>query len=101
MPRSQPTNTQLTTLSSRRTSQSLQMVNKNSQKDSQDRQDEARLLGASYIKYALTGFPVCNIDADWFSVRRDPKAVKIKTGATMQSKKPGVRISSRISRRIF
>ncbi|CAI7651914.1 unnamed protein product [Penicillium glandicola] len=50
---------------------SSQMLNKDQQKDSQNRQDEARLLGAKY---------------------RDPNAVRIKPGAPHHSrnKKPGV-----------
>ncbi|CAG8126402.1 unnamed protein product [Penicillium salamii] len=65
-PPHQPISMHLTTSTSHRTSPSTQMVNKNSQ----DRQDEARLLGGSYYK--------------------DPQAVKIKAGATMPPKtKPG------------
>ncbi|CAG8900282.1 unnamed protein product [Penicillium egyptiacum] len=58
----------------RRPGDSLQMLNKDQQKDSQNRQDEARLFGARY---------------------HDSNAVKIKPGATLNSrnKKPGVNSS--------
>ncbi|KAJ5442902.1 Peptidase C48 SUMO/Sentrin/Ubl1 [Penicillium cf. griseofulvum] len=53
---------------------SSQMSNEDQQKDSQNRKDEARLLGGKY---------------------RDPKAVKIKPGASLhpKNKKPGVNSS--------
>ncbi|KAJ5512208.1 Peptidase C48 SUMO/Sentrin/Ubl1 [Penicillium fimorum] len=57
---------------------SSQMLNRDQQKDSQNRQDEARLFGAKYRRL--------------FPVDSDSHAVKIKPGASLHSKnkKPGV-----------
>ncbi|KAJ5836969.1 Peptidase C48 SUMO/Sentrin/Ubl1 [Penicillium robsamsonii] len=58
---------------------SSQMLNKDQQKDSQNRQDEARLFGAKYRRF-------------FFPVDSDSHAVKIKPGTSLHSKnkKPGV-----------
>ena len=91
----------LTTQPARRTGHSSQMLNNDPQKDSRDRQDEARLLGGSYkCVVRLRGCIEILMLTGVSLVGRDPQAVKIKTGATMQSKnkKPGVSISCQIMR---